>query len=235
MLRFIVALLLLANGLYFAWTQGHLAIFGLAPTSQTEPARMAQQIKPEALRLLSPSEAIRADGVANSAANSTANDTTSGTTSALAKPLECLQTPVLGERVATAARSALQPLPSGSWTMVSAEQAGRWIVYMGKYNDPEVLAKKTSELRRLDVTIDPLQNPKLEPGISLGGHPTAALANQELAALSKRGVRTAKVVQEIAPAQGQILRLPAVDDALRAQLGPVTTALGTATLRSCSL
>ena len=227
MLRLIVVLLLLANGLYFAWTQGYLAIFGLAPASQSEPARMAQQIKPEALRLLSPSEAKRIDGVANSAASS-------APTAALAKPLECLQTPVLGERIAAAARSALQSLPTGSWTMDSAEQVGRWIVYMGKYNDPEVLAKKKTELRRLEVTIDTLQNPKLEPGISLGGHATAALANQELANLSKRGVRTAKVVQEIAPAQGQILRLPAVDDALRAQLEPVTTALGAAALRSCS-
>jgi hypothetical protein len=230
MLRLIVVLLLLANGLYFAWTQGHLAVFGLAPTPQTEPARMAQQIKPEAIRLLGPNDAKPVDNITNPTSN--ANSTSASATPV--KPLECLQTPVLGERVAAAARKALELLPAGSWSLDNAEQAGRWIVYMGKYNDPEVLAKKKSELRRLDVTIDTLQNPKLEPGISLGGHSSAALANQELAILNKRGVRTAKVVQEIAPAQGQILRLPAVDDALRAQLEPVKTALGAVVLRSCN-
>lgn len=190
---------------------------------------MGQQIKPEAIRLLSPNEARPVDSTVNSASNLNTASATS------AKPLECLQTPVLGERIAAAARNAAQLLPAGSWSMDSAEQAGRWIVYMGKYNDPEVLAKKKSELRRLDVTIDTLQNPKLEPGISLGGHTSADLANQELISLNKRGVRTAKVVQEIAPAQGQILRLPAVDDVLRAQLEPVTAALGAVALRSCSL
>jgi hypothetical protein len=228
MLRLIVVLLLLANGLYFAWTQGHLALFGLAPAPQTEPARMAQQIKPEAIRLLNPGEAKPVDSTANPTSSASNASTTP------AKPLECLQTPVLGERLAAVVRSALQSLPVDSWSMDSAEQAGRWIVYMGKYNDPEVLAKKKSELRRLDVTIDTLQNPKLEPGISLGGHTSAALANQELVVLNKRGVRTAKVVQEIVPAQGQILRLPAVDDTLRAQLEPVKTALGAVVLRTCN-
>ena len=228
MLRLIVVLLLLANGFYYAWTQGHLAMFGLAPVPQTEPGRIAQQIKPEAIRILGPNDAKPVDSSAGPTSS------LSSVSATPAKPLECLQTPVLGERVAAAVRSALQLLPAGSWSMDSAEQAGRWIVYMGKYNDPDVLAKKKSELRRIDVTVDTLQNPKLEPGISLGGHASAALANQELVILNQRGVRTAKVVQEIAPAQGQILRLPAVDDALRAQLEPVTTALGAVVLRACN-
>jgi hypothetical protein len=48
-------------------------------------------------------------------------------------------------------------------------------------------------------------------------------------------VRTAKVVQEAAAVQGQVLRLGVVDDALRGQLEPVKAALGAAALRACKI
>ena len=38
-----VAALLLANAGYFAWSQGYLRQFGLAPEEQSEPQRMNQQ------------------------------------------------------------------------------------------------------------------------------------------------------------------------------------------------
>jgi NAD(P)H-dependent flavin oxidoreductase YrpB (nitropropane dioxygenase family) len=58
-------------------------------------------------------------------------------------------------------------------------------------------------------------------------------ATRELVDLNRRGVRTAKVLQEKPPVKGQVLRLPLVDDALRGQLDGVRTALGNAVLRTC--
>ncbi len=217
MLRLFAILLLLANGVYYAWAEGHLALLGWVPAPQTEPARMAAQIKPQSIRLLNSTEAGRLDNAA----------------SAAAKPLECLQSPVLPQAVAQAVDAAAAALPSTSWSLEAADLPGRWIVYMGKYNDPTVLAKKKSELRVLGVSTESLQNANLEPGISLGGFASQSLANQELSSLSARGVHSAKVVQETAPSAGKILRLPAVDDALRAQLEPVKAAMGSATLRTC--
>lgn len=53
MLRWAIAALLVANGLYFAWTQGHLAAIGFPPTSEPrEPQRLTQQIAPDKVRLL---------------------------------------------------------------------------------------------------------------------------------------------------------------------------------------
>ena len=49
MLRWVVGLLLVANGVYYAWTQGHLAPLGFAPTEQREPERLQGQIQPEVL------------------------------------------------------------------------------------------------------------------------------------------------------------------------------------------
>jgi len=50
-LRLIFVLLLLANGLYFAWSQGALAAFGVVPAgfAEREPQRLTQQVRPQAL------------------------------------------------------------------------------------------------------------------------------------------------------------------------------------------
>jgi hypothetical protein len=223
MLRFFVILLLLANGAYFAWSRGYLVVLGVAPVSQSEPGRMQSQIKPDALRLLGTSEVRRMEVAA------------AAPPPPVPKPPECLQSTMLNDKLAKAVRTAAEGLPTGSWTLDSAEEPARWIVYMGKYNAPDVLAKKKSELRQLGVDYEPLQISSLEPGISLGGHSTQAQATRELADLNKRGVRTAKVVQEKPAVKGQVLRLPAVDDALRGQLDGVRTALGSAALRTCKV
>jgi hypothetical protein len=65
MLRLIVLLLLFANAAYFAWSQGVLAAWGLAPAQQSEPKRLAQQINPQAVRILSGEEAKLLDAAAD--------------------------------------------------------------------------------------------------------------------------------------------------------------------------
>jgi hypothetical protein len=57
-MRLIVLLLLMANGLYFAWSQGLMRAYGFAPVQQSEPHRLANQIHPSVLRLLSASRQI---------------------------------------------------------------------------------------------------------------------------------------------------------------------------------
>ncbi|MDM0054951.1 sporulation protein [Variovorax fucosicus] len=51
--RLLLAALLLANLVYFAWTQGGLAMFGAVPAAfaEHEPQRMTQQIRPGALQI----------------------------------------------------------------------------------------------------------------------------------------------------------------------------------------
>jgi hypothetical protein len=231
MLRLILIFLLLANGLYFAWSQKYLAVLGFAPTQQTEPARMQAQIKPEAMRLVGSGEARRADPATPAATAPIASANVPAVVAA--QPAECLQSATLDDALATKVRSAASSLPNGSWTIESVALPARWIIYMGKYNNPETLAKKKSELRDLDVRYEALQNTSLEPGISLGGYATQAQATSALSALNKQGVRTAKVVQEKSASQRQMLRLPAVDEALRTQLDAVTAALGNPGLRTC--
>ena len=221
MLRLLVLALLLANAGYFAWTQGLLADYGFAPAAQAEPQRLAQQIKPQAMQLLTAAEARQLES------------TTSPATPAQAAA-ECLQAGVFSPEQSSALRTGLESsLPIGSWTLESSVEPGRWIVYMGKYNSEDALIKKRSELRGLGVSFEALVNPALGPGLSLGHYSSQAEAERELAKAATRGVRTAKVVQERPEARGQLLKLPAADAAIKAKLDALKPQLAGKTLQAC--
>ncbi len=217
MLRLLVLLLLLANGAYFAWSKGLLAAYGLAPASQSEPQRLEQQIRPEAMRILSPPSAA---SIAASAAP--------------ASPAECLQVGLFNEEQTAVLRERLQSvLPAGSWVLESAVEPARWMVYMGKYSSAEALAKKRGELRQMRVSFEALNNPALEPGLSLGTFTSQLDANAELDRITKRGVRSAKVVQAQLEVRGQKLRLPAVNASLRPKLDELKPQLVGKSLLAC--
>lgn len=215
MLRLLVLLLLLANAGYFAWTQGWLAPAGLAPAAQSEPQRLEQQVRPDALRVLSAEEMARLD--ANGA-----------------RAPECLQAGLFEEREALAVRQAAEALlPDGAWSLEPVTEPGRWLVYMGRFADNEALARKRAELRQIGVSFENLPPGPLEPGLSLGSHATQEEANRQLAQLMQQGVRTARVVQDRTEQSGLRLVLPAVDDAQRARLDDLRAALNGRPLRPC--
>lgn len=220
-LRLLVLLLLLANGGYFAWTRGLLAGYGFAPTTQAEPQRMDQQIRPQAMRLLTPAEARQVESV--SAAPTAAQPGT-----------ECLQAGLFNEQQTGVLRPLLEStLPPGSWALESSVEPARWILYMGKFANEEALGKKRGELRQLKVSFESVTNPTLSPGLSLGQFSQKADAEAELAKIATRGVRTARVVQERAEVRGQVLRVARVDSALKAQLESLKPQLEGKALQTC--
>jgi hypothetical protein len=218
MLRLFVLLLLLLNGAYFAWSQGYLQRVGLAPEKQSEPERLTQQIKPEALQFISPEELkIR-----------------------LAPPpvglraSECLQAGLFSQVQAEVLRSTLTANPAvGVWTLDAASDPARWIVFMGKYASADELAKKRAQLSALSLTIEPLLGPELGLGLSLGHYPSQAAATAALEGLSKRGVRTAHVVMERPEVRGLMLRLTTTDTTVQAQLDALQPALAGKALVTC--
>jgi hypothetical protein len=217
MLRLAVLLLLLANAAYFAWAQGLLAPWGAAPAQQSEPQRLEQQIKPQAVRILGREEAAQLEtGAAGTGPRQ-----------------ECLQAGPFDEVQLAGLKRLLEPWPAGSWTLEPGIEPAHWIVYMGKYPTAESVNLKKSELRQIGVTYEALTEPSLEPGLSLGGHATEAAARQQMEALAQRGVRSAKVVQERAELRGQLLKLPAVDEGLRTRLEELRPALAGKNLRPC--
>lgn len=238
MLRLAVIALLLANAGYYAYTQGWLRSAGLVTPEQAEPQRLQQQIRPETLKVL------RAQGATNNPtpppapaaapAADTAASTPAPTAAAPADAGECLQAGIFDEKQATALRTAAASLPQGSWTLEPTPITGRWMIYMGRFDDQDTLDKKRAELRARKVDFDRAGG-TLEPGLSLGRFSTEEAAQRGLTALNAQGVRTARVIQERQAATGFILKLPAVTDAQRQQwLATLRPAMAGKTLGSCS-
>ena len=221
MLRLIVLALVLANAGYYAYSQGLLAAYGFAPATQSEPQRLTQQIKPEMLRILNPQETPQLDSA-------------TPTTQAIATATECLQVGMFNEEQTMVLREKLvSTLPQNSWVIESALVPARWLVYMGKYSSDEAVVKKKSELRGRGVSFEALNNISLEPGLSLGSFKTQPEAEAELNRIAKKGVKTAKVMQERAELRGQRLRLPTVNAALRSQLDAIKPQLAGKTFAVC--
>ena len=57
LLRLLALFLVLANGVYYAWSQNALRAWGLERPTQNEPQRLAHQLRPQALQLLGADEA----------------------------------------------------------------------------------------------------------------------------------------------------------------------------------
>ena len=219
MLRLLALVLLLANGIYFAWGNGYLLPYGFGPTQQSEPQRLAQQIEPDSIKLISPQEFKRIEDQVKSDR----------------EPRECLQAGPFDDAQSAVLRQALADmLPAGSWQLEEERTAARWIIYMGKFSGAEALAKKRAEVVALGIKTENLENDALEPGFSLGGFETKDDADAALARLSARGLHKARVVQEREAAQDYQLKLPAVNAALKAKLADVRGALTGKPLHACN-
>lgn len=135
---------------------------------------------------------------------------------------------------ADALRSALSAsgLPRESWQLGEVKLGGRWVVYMGRYNDEQLERKKT-ELRTIGVAFRELSGP-LSPGLALGTYSSEAAAQQALQDAAQKGVRTARVAQERAETSAWNLRLPAITDAQRTTVTGLGSALAGKRLQRCT-
>jgi hypothetical protein len=213
MWRWIVVLLLLANALYFAFGRGWLAPLGLAPVEQRDPNRLAQQVRPQLLRVLPPSAvgpAQPAAPPASTAAPTLGGDAPSDGAPALA--LACLETEALGVDAMAAAESLLAGvLPARGWVRVAQDTAPPlYAVVIGPIAGRDGLQRKTDELARLRVPVEPIKlavDGANSNHVALGRYDNDAAAQAALQAFTQRGVRTARVAL-LRPAQpGARLRL----------------------------
>jgi hypothetical protein len=134
MLRLLVLVLVLLNGGYYAWSQGLLRAYGFAPAQQSEPQRVAQQIQPQAVRVVASDEA-RGVNVAS-------------------RPPECLQAGLFDEPQAAALRQLAQKtLPDGSWSLEDAADPERADVRGKQFRLPVVDDALRSRLDELQPAL----------------------------------------------------------------------------------
>ena len=231
MLRALVALLLLANLAYFAWTQGHLAELGLQPPTKGEPQRLRQEIKPETIRLVNdpPPEAP------TPAQPASATATPAATPAPSADATACYEAAGFSPAQAELLLAELRRLNWGAeaWQLTEQRSAGRWIVYMGRYDSTEQASRKKAELRALGVEYRDVNTPGLTPGLALGTYSSEEAARTALRQVEGSGVRTARVVQERQESVSHRLRLTAITETQRDQLNGLREAMAEKPLQRC--
>jgi hypothetical protein len=194
MLRALVLLLLLANALFFAWTQGALdPVLGVRSIGDREPERQALQVRPGDLVVVSAASAVTVQQA----------------------PTQCLESgPFSPAQIAAAEQAAATAQGGLSWSRRSVEVPPVWALVMGPYPNRDVLDKKIEELKRTRVTFEELtalSNFKL--ALSVGRFDSKQAANSALASLSSRGIKTARAVQLSAAASQIYLRTETNDAA----------------------
>jgi BirA family biotin operon repressor/biotin-[acetyl-CoA-carboxylase] ligase len=233
MLRWLVLALLLANALFWAWSQGWLSpLFGPAPGAQREPWRLQQQLRPESVRVLPPGAAPPAAASSGaSGAGMPASAATAGAASAPGTTLACFESPPLTPATLDAAEQALATvLPARGWIRASREASPQHVVVLGPLAR-EALQKKRDELTRLKLGFEELRLPgDAGAGLALGRYESPSAAQAALEGFGQRGVRTARVVALREAGSETRLRIenatPAQAEALRALKTPALGAQG---------
>lgn len=213
MLRWVIVLLVLANGGFYAWSNGHLGGLGLAPADQREPERLQSQIRPETMRLVNAPQTALSSAAALStpaaapepAAPAVAEAALPPTACWLAKGFSAAQAGPLEKRLLDLA------LPKGSWRLDEVSTGGRWVVYMGRYSE-ELLGRKKDELRALNVEFRTINDAPLGLGLALGTYSSGEAAEQGLKDAVRKGVRSARVAREREPSASFTLRLAEITE-----------------------
>ena len=261
MLRALVVLLLLANALVLAWSFGVLdGLLGRRPDADREPERLQRQVNPELVNLLplpgqGGASAPAAAGLASPAATASPAASSAASAAASAVSSSAAPTPVLAVAASAAAGESVcleaGPLPAaavagaekallatggaaGSWTSAPAAAKGVYLIYMGRYEDDETLQRKLEELKRRRIDGHPVRHAELQPGIEVARFDDKEEAEQALARLSQRGLRTARVLTLAPPQPQRMLRLAAVEPARADVLATVKLAPGVEGFRRCA-
>ena len=243
MLRWLVLVLLLLNVGIYARGQGWLLAYGWGVAPQHEPQRVAQQIRPDALVILPGTPASAASMAPDAAASAPAAATSEpeldpapapAVTASEAASTVCWQATDLDPALAEALRPVLSAnFPDGAWVLDELGLPARWMVYMGKFPNTNELARKRQQLTDLNVKFSLPANPAWASGLSLGVFSSQDGANTALQELVRRGVRSARVVQERPSTRHYRLRLPALSGSEQAALAAVRAVLADKTLDIC--
>ncbi len=199
MLRALVLMLVLLNALFFAWTQGWLdQVIGIKSIGDREPERVAKQLHPERITLLSPQAA------------------------AALQTRSCLELgPLPGDNALAEAQAVLQRagLTATDWQTQSSEQAGVWAVASIRLPSKDFQARKEETYKKMRIAFEYLSGPPEElPTMVLSRHASEKAAAAALDALTQRQLKGLRVMQLQAPQKRHSLTIPKADSAQTAKL-----------------
>ncbi len=239
-MKLVFLLLIAANLAVFGWQRG---AFGVLPDSGREPERVARQIEPERVRVLTPDQvkelrdraaaraAAAADSTAaasNDAAVDIAFDPTGGAT--------CVEFGDFSEAQAARIRPRLEALVPAQRLQARAVDAPGWfMVYVPPFKtraeaDRAAALMREQGVKELVVIGD---NSPMRFGIALGSFRDQDLANRHLADLQRRGVKAARVADKPSTVPGTRFVIREVDPFLVAALQALQKEAAPARLLAC--
>ena len=193
MLKLFFSVLLLGNLVLFAYGQGYLG--GLFPDGR-EPARMGRQIKADSVKLIAPEPALLAGKPASVA---------------------CLEIGNFDHADASRFEQRVGALkPAVQFTRGQVVEPSRHMVLIASQGSKDAADRKAGELRRLGIT-DFFVMPEGEQrwGISLGIFKTEEAARAHLAAVTQKGVHSARLGRFGKPETKSAFQFRAADGAVK--------------------
>ena len=241
-MRGLLIALVVANLLVLAWSFDVLP--GVSRHREREPERLRQQVRPDAVQLITPTAASAALQAA--ATQRTSNlAATPGAPAASAAPgamnasaTVCLEAGPFAAGEVAAAERGLRELkwPSLEWIPQRSERGGSYIVYQGKYSDETVMARRRDDYRRQQIAAEEVRNsPDLQPGLQFGRYDSRAAADAAATQLTQQGVKGARVVTINMPVVVTLLRVERADGALAARLAQLNLPPAGSGFRPCAV
>jgi hypothetical protein len=221
MLKFLFALLLLANAALFAYNQGYL---GNPSSDVREPGRMAKQINADKIRLLPASAADNPQPV------------TQVTAPAPAAVASCTEIGTFDAADAKRFEARVAALSLGDrLSQRTVDEPSRYIVFIPPQGSKEGADRKGGELKKLGIKeYYVIQDAgDLKWGVSLGIFRTEDAAKAHLAALNQKGVRSAKVGPYAAAPSKVAYQLRNLDGAARAEFEKIKAEFSQQQVKGC--
>ena len=230
MLKFIFWSLLAVNAALFAYGRGYLGHFS---GNEREPARLVNQLNAKELSIISAERAGHAPAVV-------ATDAASAPVEAKAapRPLACVE---IGSFVLADARrfearlAALNLGDRQARRNLPGTEISSYIVHIPPMGSKEAADKKAAELRGLGVTnyFVMSDNSPMRWAISLGVFKSESAAQNQLAALVKQGVRSARVTPRMSGSKLLAFQFRDVDAELQANLEKIRADFPSAQTHGC--
>lgn len=207
MLRALVLVLLLANAGFWAWRQGWLAplhaLIGAAPEGEREPGRLALQVHPERVQLVTAAASAAGTEPAASAATAASEPAPPSTA--------CLEAGPFDAAGLATAQAVLQVLLPAEASSVRRLDAGTVWIALGPYAEAAPLRQKREELQRLNLAPESARLvPDGAPYLVLERHDSRDAAEAALKALAERGLRNGRIV-DAGAGTPRALRVAAAD------------------------
>lgn len=227
-------LLVLVNVALFAWQHG---VFGRFTESGREPERIARQVEPERIRVLSEREVqvLRERAAAQSRA-AAAPPAASGAALDLSVAQSCVEFgDFIGPDLARV-ETALLKLGLGSRQSARTVEAPGWyLVYLPPFKTRAEADRAVADLKKSGVKdLLVFTDGPLRLGVSLGSFRDPELAKAHVASLVKLGVKSARVSDKPTAVSATRLQMRELDAEAAQQLGAIAKEFPSQSVRACS-